>query len=309
MKAQVSETKKKIVAELTNLIKNNSIVGIVDMENLPARQLQTMKEKLRSTVTLRMSKKRLMRIAIENVKGDKKGIEELEKHFKGMPALICTEKSPFELFKTLKKNKSSAPAKAGQTAPADIKVSAGPTPFAPGPVIGELGNLGIRSKIENNKIVITEDSIVAKEGEVISEKLAGILARLDIRPIEVGLNLIAVYDHGEILTKEILDIDEEAYINDMKAAHTNAFTLATEISYPAKGVVELLIAKAHNETKTLALEQEIVNDETKDALMQKAENSANALKSNVPDTPVKKIQDKKPEDENSSQKTEEKPQE
>ena len=276
------------------------------MENLPARQLQIMKEKLRATVTLRMSKKRLMRIAIENVKNDKKGIEELEKHFKGMPALICTEQSPFELFKTLKKNKSSAPAKAGQIAPIDIKVGAGPTPFAPGPVIGELGNLGIKSKIENNKIVITEDSIVAKEGEVISEKLAGILTRLNIRPIEVGLNLIAVYDHGEILTKEVLDIDEEAYINDMKAAHIKAFTLATEIGYPAKGVVELLIAKVHKDSKTLALEQEIVNDETKESLMQKAENSANALKSNVPDASVKETQDKQ-EDEKSSQKTEEKP--
>lgn len=293
MKAHVSEAKKKTVAELAKLIKDHSIVGIVDMENLPARQLQNMKAKLRATVVLRMSKKRLIRLAIEKVKGDKKGIEQLEEHFKGMPALICTEQSPFQLFKTLKKNKSSAPAKAGQTAPQDIKVKAGPTPFAPGPVIGELGNLGIKSKIENNKIVITEDTIVAKEGDEISEKLAGILTRLDIKPIEVGLNLVAVYDHGDILTKEVLDIDEEKYLADMRKAHSEAFTLAKEIGYPAEGVVDLLLAKVHNEAKTLALEQNIVNDETKELLMQKAENSAKSLKSKVPDVPtVKETPDK-----------------
>jgi large subunit ribosomal protein L10 len=42
------------------------------------------------------------------------------------------------LYKILQKSKSSAPAKAGQTAPNDIYVKAGKTSFAPGPIIGEL---------------------------------------------------------------------------------------------------------------------------------------------------------------------------
>lgn len=316
-KAHVSEKKKKDVAELTKLVKKYSIIGIVDMENLPARQLQNMKEKLRDTVVLRMSKKRLMRIVLENCKSDKKGLEELEPYLKGMPAFIMTEESPFQLFKTLKKNKSSAPAKAGQTAPGDIKVGAGPTPFAPGPVIGELGSFGIKSKIENNKIVISEDKIVAKEGDIINEKLAGILTRLNIHPIEVGLNLTAVYDHGDILTKDILDIDEEKYINDMKSAHSEAFTLAVELGYPAQEVVELLLAKGIKNAKTLAIEQGIVNEETKEEILKKAELGAIKLKEKVPETKVEetkkpeevKSNDTKNEDEKSSKNEGEKPSE
>lgn len=282
IKAHVSENKKKTVAELTRLIKNNSIIGVVDMENLPAKQLQAIKAKLRlSNVSLRMSKKRLMRFAIENAKEGKKDLEKLEEHFSGMPAIICADQSPFELFKTLKKNKSSAVAKAGQIAPSDIKVNAGPTPFAPGPVIGELGAFGIKTKIENNKIVISEDKIVAKKGVVINDKLAGILTRLDIRPIEVGLNLIAVYDHGEILTKDVLDIDEEKYINSMKEAHNQALVVAVEIAYPAREVTDRLVAKAHNEAKTLAVERDILNDETKSLIIKKAEASAAKLNENV----------------------------
>ncbi|MCK5107767.1 MAG: 50S ribosomal protein L10 [Nanoarchaeota archaeon] len=304
-KAHVSQKKKQTVAELTKLVKDHSIIGIVDMENLPARQLQNMKEKLRNTVILRMSKKRLMRIVLENCKSDKKGLEGLEPYLKGMPAFIMSETSPFQLFKTLKKNKSSAPAKAGQIAPGDIKVGAGPTPFAPGPVIGELGNFGIKSKIENNKIVITEDKIVAKEGDVIDEKLAGILARLDIRPIEVGLNLTAIYEKGDILTKDVLDIDEEKYINDMKTAHAEALTLAVEVGYPNAETVERLIVRVNNDAKTLAMEEEIINDETKEALMQKAECGARKLNEKVPDAPKTEAKEVKDSPESKSNDTEE----
>jgi large subunit ribosomal protein L10 len=279
----VSDKKKKTVDKLTKLIKKYSNIGIVDMENLPAKQLQNIKEKLRDRVVLIMAKKRIMRIALENAKNDKEGVQELEEHMKGMPAFIMTDQSPFQLFKTLKKNKSNAPAKPGQEAPNDIKVSAGPTPFAPGPIIGELGKFGIKTKIENNKINITEEKVVVKEGEEIGEKLAGILTRLDIKPIEVGLNLIAVYEKGEILTKDILDIDEEEYINNLKMAHSEAFKLAGEIAYPIKGIIEMLISKARNNARTLAMEQEIINEETRDVLVKKAESDAGKLKQKVPE--------------------------
>ena len=179
-KAHVSDKKKEVVKRLQKLIKENSIIGLLDMENLPARQLQIMKEKLREDVILLLSKKRLIKVAVDNVKGDKKGIEKLLEHFKGMPALLFTEKNPFELFKIIKRNKSSAPAKAGQIAPSDISVKEGPTPFAPGPIIGELGMIGIKTKIENNKIHITENSVIVKEGEEIKSNVAGILTRLGI---------------------------------------------------------------------------------------------------------------------------------
>ena len=46
----------------------------------------------------------------------------------------------------LEKSKSNAPAKPGQTAPSDLVLPAGETPFTPGPMIGELGQLGIKTE-------------------------------------------------------------------------------------------------------------------------------------------------------------------
>ena len=143
VKAHVADYKKEIVSNLANLITQYPIIGIVNMENLPAPQLQKMRAQLRGSFFITMTKKRLIRLAFEQTKSEKKGIEKLEEHLGGEPALIFTKENPFKLSRTLQRNKSPAPAKAGQTAPRDIMVSKGATSFAPGPIIGELAVAGI----------------------------------------------------------------------------------------------------------------------------------------------------------------------
>jgi len=178
------EAKKKVVNEFAKLIEQYPIVGSVNIENLPAQQLQKMRQQLRSqNIVLKMTKRRLIKLAIEKSKGKKAGIEKLEPYLSGMPAVLFTKDNPFKLYKFLQKNKSSAPAKAGQTAINDIKVSAGPTSFAPGPIIGELGQLKIKAGIENGKVVIKQDSIVVKKGDKVTAKQAEVLTRLGIQPM------------------------------------------------------------------------------------------------------------------------------
>ena len=208
-----------------------------------------MRANLRDKVVLKVAKGRIIKKAIEIAKADVKGIEQLEEHMRGMPALLFTKDNPFSLFKTLKKNKSAAPAKAGSIAPNDITVSAGPTSFAPGPIIGELGAFGIKTGVADGKLEIKEDAVVAKEGEEISGDLAGILSRLGIEPMEVGLDLTAVYDQGVIYPKSVLDVDEDKIMADAMLFASQAFNLAMEAGILVKETVEPLVVKAANEAK------------------------------------------------------------
>src|SRR3989338_2862633 len=146
-----------------------------------------MRAELRGKVSIFMTKKTLMKIALGNIKNDKKGIEVLEDYFIGMPALIFTKESPFRLARILRKSKTPAPAKAGQIAPADIIVPKGPTPFPPGPVISEFSSAGLKVGVEGGKVAVKEDAVVARKGEKITGKVAEVLARLGIKPMEVGL--------------------------------------------------------------------------------------------------------------------------
>jgi len=258
--AHVSQGKKDVVKEFVTLIKKYNIVGAVNMENLPAKQLQNMRKQLRDTVLIQMSKRRLLKVALKQ--SGKEGSVELEQHLKGMPALLFTNESPFKLYKTLKKNKSTTAIKGGQIAPNDIIVPAGPTGFAPGPVIGELGMVGIKAGIDAGKVVIKEDSLVTKEGEEVSPLLAGLLTRLGIEPMEVGLDLTAVLENGEILTKSVLDIDEDKYLADITSCAAQAFNLAINSAYPCAETIEVLLQNALSESKNLAINEDIITDIT-----------------------------------------------
>ncbi|MBI2207961.1 50S ribosomal protein L10 [Candidatus Woesearchaeota archaeon] len=295
--AHISEFKKKTVDDVVKLSKEYPIIGVVNMENLPAPQLQAMRAELRGKVGLFMTKKTLMKVALEKIKNDKKGIEALEEHFDGMPALIFTKDSPFKLSRILRKSRTPAPAKAGQIAPSDIVVPKGPTPFAPGPIISELSSAGLKVGVESGKVAVKEDTVVAKKGEKITGKVAEVLTRLGIKPMEVGLGLMAAYENGTIYQKEILDVDEQHYINNVNLAALQSFNLAFNITYITKDNAKLLIGKAFTDAKALGISQNIIDSGIIDELLAKAERSMLSLKAvaNIETIPPKEVKEEKAE--------------
>ena len=271
----VSEAKKKAVTDLSELISQYPIVAILNLENLPARQLQKMKTKLRKSVEIKMAKKPVIKEALKQ--SGKKDIEKLFDHLSGMPALLLSKENPFRLFKILKQSKSAASIKPGQITPKDLMLPAGPTPFAPGPIIGELGMLKIKAGIEGGKVVIKQDAHVAKKGDAVSAQLASLLLRLGIEPMEIGLDLVAVYENGDILTKEVLDIDQDAFMAKIASAATEAMNLAVDIAYPSSDTILLLVQKSFRDAKAIALERDILADMIVEQIIAKADAQANAI--------------------------------
>ena len=278
-KAHVAPAKKKVVQELVKLFEEYPIVGAVDVENLPAQQFQEMRDKFRKNMKIIMAKKRVIRVALDAVKDKRPGIENLKDKLDGMPALIFTKDNPFKLYKNLNSNKSPAPAKGGQKAPKNIVVPAGPTSFAPGPIIGQLGGFGIKAGIEGGKIAIKADSVVAKEGDIISPALAEILTRLDIKPMEIGLNLVAAYENGDVFMKNVLAIDDAQFLADVSQCGSWAFNLAMFAAVPNKDTVEHLLAKAYRETRAVAVSEALPIADVMEDIIGRAHLCAQAVKS------------------------------
>jgi len=300
--AHVQQWKKNIVNEISEELSKYNTVAILNLENLPSRQSQLIRRKIKEHAKIIITRKRLFRLAIE--KSGKKEFEQLKDYLTGMPALILTNQNAFELFKILKDNMSSAPAKAGQTAPEDIWVKAGPTPFAPGPVIGELGAANIVAGIDGGKVVVKKDSLVVKEGEKVPIAAANILARLDIKPMKIGLNLIVALEKDQLYQRKVLNIDINEYIKNFKTAALDAKKLAIGANILTTETAVIMLKEAHLDAKKLALGAEILCDETKEHLMKKAESHAATLKKKVPKTP---IADARSKDEGEEEVKEEKP--
>ena len=281
-KSKIAESKKKAVIRVKKLIEKYDVIAAVNVENLTAKQLQNMRAQLKGKVEIFMTKKRLLKIALTEQDSKKKGIAKLSERLVGMPAILCSNENPFTLFKILKKNKSSAPIKAGQTANADIIVPAGPTGFAPGPIIGELGACKIKAGIDAGKVVIKEDSLVAKDGDVINQTLAAVLLRLGVEPLEIGLDLVAAYENGEIIGKDILDIDEEKYLADISTFAGECHNLAMFVAHPTKDTIKHLIAKTTRETKGLAKHAKIVNKDTVKEILAEAHSGVSNIHASLP---------------------------
>ena len=220
----VADWKKEKVAELEDLTNSHEIIGIVNLADIPAKQLQTMRKSLGDNAILKMSRKNFIKIALEN--SDKEEVEGLADYLEGQPAMVFTKMNPFKLFKILEDSKTEAPAKAGSIAPADIVVPAGDTSFPPGPILGELQQVGIPAKIDKGSIVVTDDAKIVDEGEEIPKAVADILTKLEIHPMEVGIDLLAVCEGDTIYTADVLAIDEEETIQTLANAYQSAINLS-----------------------------------------------------------------------------------
>ncbi len=273
----VSEKKKLLVQGIISDIKTHPIVGLVNFHNLPAQQLQKMRSTLKAKgIKMLMTRKNLLLRAL--LESKKENIQQLADKIKGMPALIFCKENPFTLNAIIEKSKSEAPAKAGQIAPRDIVVKAGATSFAPGPIISELAAVGIKTKVEAGKLAIIEDTTVAKEGQAISAKLAETLKRLDIKPMEIGLDLVAVWENGLVFDAKHLHIDEAEYRHNIAQAAQWAINLAVEAVIPTAETTELLLQKAFREAKAVGVEGAIMTEETRDAILAKSEQQALSVK-------------------------------
>ena len=276
----VSEKKKEEVLKIKRLIEEYPVVGIIDLFKMPSRQLQEIKKIIREDAIIRMCKKSLMKLAIESVK-NKEGIDKLCSFSAKEPALILSKINPFKLFKKLKKNKSRSYAKANDIAPNDIIVRAGPTGLLAGPVIGELQRVGIPAMVQEGKIHIRKDTVVAKKGEIISAQLANILKKLDIQPIEVGINVLGIWENGIVYTKDVLDVSEEEYIRKIKNANAYALNLCINVCYTNEESIRILIQKAYFNAMNLGINREIFDEGIVENLIRKAGTQARILKNNL----------------------------
>ncbi|MAG20532.1 50S ribosomal protein L10 [archaeon] len=260
-KRKIAKWKIEKLKELKKILEENDIIGIVNLESVPCLQLQRIKKQLKGKISLFMTKKRIMKRALEEV--DKKNLSKFSEELKGVPALLFSKEEPFSLFNTLKKSKTKTAAKPGQVALNDIVINKGPTPFPPGPIIGELGSVGIIASVEEGKVVVQDDVVLVKEGEEISFEKADILSKLGVEPMEVGLNLTTVYNKGEILSKEVLDIDESEYVENIVKGYWDAINLGIDVGYVVKDNVEMLVSKGVMEGKALEESMPSVEDEVK----------------------------------------------
>ncbi|HWQ67985.1 MAG TPA: 50S ribosomal protein L10 [Methanospirillum sp.] len=270
--------KKDEIEEIRRLSAEFKLTGLVDMYGIPARQVQDIRRNLRGKAELKMTRNTLIQHAFGEIGTE---IGALGEHLDGHSALIFTNENPFKLHSMLEKTKTKMAARPGEKAPEDIVVGKGPTGFKPGPIVAELQQAGIPAAIEAGKVTIRETKVVVKAGQEISKKLADALAKLDIKPMDVGLALQAAFYEGSVYESDVLAIDETAFYNSIITAATQAYNLSLNAAIPTRDTASDILVKAVREARGVAIEAAVVSSDMMDAIIGRAHANAMVLESMV----------------------------
>jgi large subunit ribosomal protein L10 len=263
----VSQQKILYVNDLYSKLSNSKIIGVANIMDIPTDSLQIIRKKLKEmNIDVKVVKKNLFIKALERINDQniKKMIDIIEEN-KRITVLLLLPKeeiNPFLLNKILEENKSYRAAKEGDILEEDVIIRAGPTNLTPGPVLTELKKYNIKTKVENGKIVITEDALVAKKGQKVDSGLVSLLQKFNITPIPVKIKLLLVYDGKTLYTYDILSTPLEEYINQLRSGFRKAISLTIEISFPTKENIKLLLTKAYQNLVKLSLNTGIPTKDT-----------------------------------------------
>ena len=274
---KIASWKRDRVGELAAILTSDGVLGVVDIGGVPAKNMLSMRDDLRSGLSITMAKKTLMRLAWKQTG---RPMEELESLLEGavQPAIVHTNSmNAFQLYSELEKTKQGRAAKEGEVSPMDIVVEEGPTEFGPGPIVGEFNAVGIPAKIDKGKVAIQKTTTVVNKGEPISADLGIMLAKLDINPIEIGIILTGAIEDGFLFEADSLDLDTDGVRTDIITATSGAFNLACNIRWFSSQTMPTLLAKASGEATSVAVEAGITNDVTIPLFITRANARALAL--------------------------------
>ena len=188
----------------------------------------------------------------------------------GSNVFLFTDLNPFKLALLLERGKVKTTAKANDIAAMDVVIPASNTGQPPGPVISQLNAVGLPTRIESGSVWISKDTLVVRKGEVINERLAGVLSKLGIKAVELGISMRAVFDNGMIISGDQLKVDVDATRKSVQASNGEAFALALEIGYTSKDTIKPLLQRAHQKAVALSVSATIPTKDTIADIIRKA---------------------------------------
>ena len=269
------QKKVEMLEQVEKLAKQYNTVIISKLHKVRAGQLMLLRKNLREELVMLVAKNKIATLALQKV--GLKNSEQFVQNLTGQNALIFTNMNPFKLYLSLEKSKVNLPARAGDIATDDIVVPAGNTGIAPGPVLSEFKEAGVQTRIESGSIYVSRDSVVARPGDTISPKLAGLLSRLNVKPIKAGLSIFLATSEGLLLLQKDISIDLAQYRADVALAAGEAIGLALEMAYTTAETLPLLIVRASRGARRVAMESGYVTAENADSVLGYAENQARAV--------------------------------
>lgn len=267
--------KTQMYQQLQELPKKYKVLAVIKMKKVRSSQILPLRKIFSGEVLFFSIKDKVTKKAFEKL--DVPGVKDIADKLTGQCMFLFTNMSPFKLNVLLAKNKIMMAARGGDVASFDIVVPAKNTGIAPGPMLTEFKEAKIPTKIDQGTIWIAKNTTPVLKGEVINEKLASILGKLDIKPVEAGISLYSALEEGIAYDEEELIVDVEKIRNAFTQFHQEAMSLSIEAAYVTADNILQILSKASQSARSVSIESGFMTDETKEQILQKAYSQAKSV--------------------------------
>ncbi|MEX2193115.1 MAG: 50S ribosomal protein L10 [Nitrosarchaeum sp.] len=267
--------KAQMYQQLLEIPKKYKVIAIVKINKVRASQILPLRKAFKGEVEFVCVKDKVAQKALEKL--NIAGIKGISEELTGQCLFLFTNMSPFKLNVLLAKNKIMMAARGGDIASVDIVVPAKNTGIAPGPMLTEFKEAGIPTKIDQGTIWIQKDTTPVKKGEAINEKLAALLGKLDIKPVEAGISLYTALEEGLKYSAEEMIVDVAKIRNAFTQFHQEAISLSIEAAYVTAENINQILSKAAQSARSVSVESGFMTDETKEQILQKAHSQAKSV--------------------------------
>ncbi len=271
---KIPQWKIEEVKELKEKIKEHKTVIIASLDGFPTDKLHEIRKKFRDVMEIKVSKNRLFERAAKESGID---VNKIQQYLTGTNAFIFSNKNPFEISLMLSKFKLKRYALPGDKADEEVVIPAGDTGIPAGPMISVFGKLKIPTKVQDGKIAITKDTVVAEPGQPIPVEIIPVLQKLGIMPVYVKLRLKCAYHDNLIIPGDQLELNLDEYKSQILESYKNALALGVEIAYPEPEILKITLGKAYRNAMALAGESGYITPETAEAVFSSALAKAYAL--------------------------------
>jgi len=226
--------KQKYFDKLIDLCVNSTAALIVHVDHVTSKQMQTIRFVLRGKATVLMGKNTMIRKGLQlgHEQHPDAGMNKLRAAAVGNVGFIFAQTCTLDdIREVLKQHRKLAPAKAGQLSMVDLNLPAGPTGMDPSQT-AFFQALNIGTKIVKGQIELVSEFPILKVGDKVSASGAVLLAKLNIKPFEYGVEVRQVYQDAAVFDAAVLDISDSVLIQKFLTGIANMAAFSREVGIP-----------------------------------------------------------------------------
>jgi len=242
--------------KLTQLLDEYPKCFIVGVDNVGSKQMQQIRQSLRSDAVLLMGKNTMIRKAIRGHLENNPALEKLLPYIKANVGFVFTSLELVDVREKIVENKVKAPARAGAIAPCDVFIPAQNTGLGPEKT-SFFQALSIPTKISKGTIEILNEIHLIKKDDKVGASEATLLNMLNVSPFTYGLVINQVYDSGTVFDPEILDITPDDLRAKFLNGVRNVAAVSLAIGYPTLASVPHSIVNGLKNLIAVAVETDI----------------------------------------------------